>query len=223
MDFHDDTYRAVADAINQSGSLEQGYTISFQSVKEMKDCLELGKFSETDLIAMQSYKKASNGKVMVCNTDKLFDVRLPEDSELKMIGWFGAFYTFVAENNSSTIRVHLVSKEERDEYIEKKNVESNSNLAVVSKEVDPVSGETIIVYDNLAFGYRSRMVQYMLTTDGGSITFLEKYDYDKSETLPWGISFWGENAGGYFYGTISGFEEMPSREWLAAIAVVPYN
>ena len=223
LDFYDDSYRIAAGATNQTGGLQEGNTISFQTLKEMKDCIELGKFSEKDMITMQSFRKASNGKVLVCDTDKLFNVKLPENTNVKKIGWFGAFYIFVAENNSTTIRVNLVSKEERDEYIEKKNVESNSNLTVVSKEVDPVTGETVIEYDNHAFGYRSRTVQYTLTTDGGTVTFLEKYDYDKSETLPWGISFWGENAGGYFYGTISGFEEMPSREWLTAIAVVPYS
>ena len=222
LDFYDDSYRVAAGAINQSGELKDGYTISFQSVKEMKDCIELGKFSEADLIAMQSFVKASNGKVAVCDTGELYDVKLPEDTELSRIGWFGAFYTFVAENGSAKIRIHLVSKEERDEYIEKKDVESNSNLKVISKEVNPFTGETVIEYDNLTFNYRSKIVQYTVTTDGNTITFLDKYDYEKSETLPWGISFWGENAGGYFYGTISGFEEMPSREWLASIAVVPY-
>lgn len=221
LDFHDDSYQIAADAIGHGEALEEGSVVTFKSVKEMKECIEQGKFSKEDLVLVQTYAKASNGKVAVCDTKNLYDVKLPEDTILRMIGWFGTNYTFVADTDSTTTRIHLVSKEERDKYIASKDVEANSNLEIVSKEVD-LDGTTTIVYDNLTFNYRSRIVRYTVTVNGNAVTFLEKYDYGRSETIPWGISFWGEGNGAYFYGTISGFEEVPSREWLTSFAVVPY-
>jgi hypothetical protein len=222
LDFHNDSYRVAANAISQSSGLKEGYKITFKSIKEMKECIEQGKFTEDDLLGMQTFAKASNGKVSVCNTNALYDLKLPADTSLKEISWKGANYTFLAEKGLVAIGVKMVSKEVRDNYIASWDVESNSNLKVVSKEVESDS-TTTIVYDNLAFNYRSRIVLYTATVEGSVITYMEHYDYEKSKDLPWGISFWGENAGGYFYGTISGFEEIPSRDWLTSIAVVPYT
>ena len=220
LDFHNDSYRIAADATSQN-ELISGHSISFSSVKEMKDCIELGKFTEEDLIAMQKYVKASNGKVAICNTKNLYDLKMPENTSLTKINWYGATYTFIAEKGPVKIKVQLVSKEHWDKYIASWDVENNSNLEIVSKEVDP-NGATTIVYDNLSFNYRSKIVRYTATINGNTITYMENYDYERSETLPWGMTFWGESNGAYFYGTVSDFDETPSREWLTSFTVVPY-
>ena len=54
------------------------------------------------------------------------------------------------------------------------------------------------------------------------MTIQELYFLIESETIPKHVSFWGSINGTYFTGSVGGFTERPSYEWVTSFGLTPY-
>ena len=225
LDFHDNSYAKEAASIDKNGSAIGGYNIYFSTVAEMQDCIKNGKFSKEDLVGMQAYEKAENGKVAVCNVNKLYDVVLPEGFSLNRISWKGISYKFdLIGINGGSGYLRVGDKEDVQNYIERRSLyNAGKELAtIVSNSKDAERNADVIIFKAEATGENLKYIRYTYECNGITITAQEEYNLDESETIPGWISYWGEGNGVYFTGILGGFTELPSYEWVTSFGLKPY-
>ena len=222
LDFHDNSYAKEAASIDKNGSAIGGYNIYFSSIAEMQDCIKNGKFSKEDLVGMQAYEKADNGKVAVCNVNKLYDVVLPEGFSLKQISWKGLSYMFqlyYCNEYHGSLRIGNQIDYQNEIAFSTPNFDNGSTLLLSSVDKDR-NGE--ILEFITPTGTHMKYIRYSYVLNGMTVTAQEEYNLDESEETPSWIAYWGEGNGVYFTGILGGFTERPSYEWVTSFGLKPY-
>ncbi len=224
LDFVDNTYgdKAGNNGIYTSAS---GYKITFPTVAKMKECIEKGQFTEAQLIGMQIYEKAANGKVAVCDTKKLYDIRVPEGTVLKELSWKGSTYNFLFGNEDIEGRLYIDGRKDtfefqRDQYNEDK---WGPYFEEISRERDESRNADVVYYTavkNPSLGVKKK-ISYTYEEPGLEIHFDEVYRLNESETVPKRLEFWGYCENQPFWGYMF-FKDVPDHDVITSLRVVPH-
>lgn len=228
MESNGEYYLSFNDNINittgstQTGAATPGTTITFKSVKDMRDAIVNGDFSSAQLTGMQNFAKASNGSVAVCNVNELWDVVYPQDLSLEWISWTGPTYCFRLSNDVLEGNVYFTSKSNYEKRMRRAVYEETETFKFTSIEADPERNGTIMTYESQKTGRKGKQIVYTYSENGFDFTVSEKYFFEHSETIPFLITTMAEGNGIYYYWNIGGFTERPSYEWIKSIGVTPY-
>lgn len=217
--FHNpaDVYSSGSDIL--IGTAEMAVAVEFTSITEMKQAIEPGHFSEYELDIIQSkFEKNSRGEIKICNTDKLYDVTLPDDVETRVIEWFGDSYIFLIGENCS---LNFTDQSGYDECAKQNNIESGKSK-IISVETIEDRNARVVTYESYLSATPRKMVTYSVASGGKTITVAERYNLNESDTVPFSINFWGNCDGAYFTGYIYELTERPSFEWVTSFGLTPY-
>lgn len=101
------------------------------------------------------------------------------------------------------------------------------HIQLISQEEEPE--RDAIVYHYWTGVATQKKIHYKIVDGSKTIYIQEEYNlsvHDNitpiSETVPYGINFWGMDNGAYFYGVILDSMERPSVEWLSSFGLEPY-
>lgn len=213
----------MKDSLDSASGSVSPRSISFVSVGEMKECIEKGKFSKTDLLTMQYFAKNSRGEITICNLNRLFDATLPNDVPLDGVTWYGQTYT-LGFGGKYTGRIQFCSQDYYDQEVARYKYENNPKLEIISKTSVEDRDATVYVCRNRSNDLYFRDIQYTYTNGDKTIFFVETYNFSELYAdTPTRIYFFGYMHGQYFCGSISGFRQRPSYEWLQAFGLTPYE
>ncbi len=202
-------------------------TVAFESIAQMKACIETGNFTSIQLARMQYFPRASNGKVAVCDPDNLYDFKAPEGLLLKQVVWTGVYYSFSFTPDYSAMKyggygsIGLISQERYEEIAQKADLKSgeNANIKILSESVDPQTNGTVICYENRNGVFKQ--ILYTHTDGENKITIEETYRESDGFEDP-SIRVWGNCGEQHFSGSISALRERPSYEWITSFVLTPY-
>lgn len=216
MKLHDPEAYSGGGSASQNAS--EAFYVEFSSVGKMKETIEEGSFSKETLEKMQEcFSKDQNNNVLICNTNKLYDVTLPQGVTARAIHWFGDSYNFLLGDHGA---IDFTNKAWHDEYAKRHDIESGKAKVISVNMLDDRNAKEVI-YENL-LGQPRSMITYSYTSGNKTISVAEQYNLDESETIPYSIGFWGCCNGAYFTGHMYGLTERPSYEWVTAFGLKPY-
>ncbi|MGM9646753.1 MAG: hypothetical protein ACI3YH_01310 [Eubacteriales bacterium] len=206
--------------------------IQFDSIREMKETIANGNFSESEMIQLANYfPKDDQGRVKVLNIDQLYCPVLPDGIADGGINWRGETYSC---SLSSEIGVHgWFSYRTYESYsnIFQNNYtdffESNELVHLVSTSNETERNATI--YEFTTSLAELRKIRYCIETNDKILYIDETYALSvnhellvPSETIPSSINIYGQMDEGYFYIYLSDFTERPSVEWLSSFGLIEY-
>ena len=224
----DDVYNVYSEE-NNNGSVDEltitAPSISFSSVKEMREKVLGGKLTDVQKKAMSQFSKDENGKIKILDFNNLYDAKLPSDVECKYITWRGEIYSFIL-NNEGYIRFV-----EEDEYEELYQREFGIPEDKITKKEETEDRSATVYYHYTDVAER-KSIQYKLEIPGGYLYIEEEYllsfeladkftSFKCSDTIPQNIYVMGEVNDKYFYCYMNtmDFSERPSVEWLSSFGV----
>lgn len=213
----------LSTASQQTGAATAGSSgVNFGSVKAMRDRIVNGGFSAATLSGMAGWAKTTDGDVAVCNVNALWDAYLPQDLELAHVNWSGQTYAFVLQSDDLEGRLCLTTESgyKRMQEILIIDKESN-NLKFTSVEQVAERDATVITYES-SVASSGKQIRYTYEENGFTVTILEDYFFDQSETVPFVVTGMAEGNGIYYYWDVGGFTERPSYEWIKSIGLKPY-
>ena len=200
------------------GTAQAPYIIQFSSLKELKNAITEGKFTEKQLAHMQeNFPRNKSGNVLLCNVNKLYNAAVPEGVEVETIHWYGDRYRFVFDKDGW---IDFSVREAYDKFALGYDIESGTAKIISVNMISDRNAKEVVFEDLL--GAPRKMVTYSYKSEEKTITIAEQYNLDESETVPFSINFWGTCDGAYFTGNMYGFTERPSYEWVTSFGLKPY-
>ena len=209
----------------QTGAANPGSSgVNFGSVKAMHDRIVNGGFSAATLSGMAGWAKTTDGKVAVCNVNALWDAYLPQDLSVAHVNWCGQTYAFVLQSDDLEGRLCLTTESGYQRMKEIYEIEETNNLKFTSVEQVAERDATVITYESQVAS-SGKQIRYTYEKDGFTVTILENYffDYSETETVPFIVNGMAEGNGIYYYWSVGGFTERPSYEWIKSIGLKPYT
>ena len=200
------------------GTAQAPYNIQFSSLKELKNAITEGKFTEKQLAHMQeNFPRNKSGNVLLCNVNKLYNAAVPEGVEVGSIHWYGDNYSFMLNEDG---RLNFCSKNAYDEFMSSMEVNADA-VSIVDETTTSDRNAKVVEFKNL-LGEPRKRITYSFTANTKTITIAEEYHLDESEAVPYRIKFCGTDNGVYFTGYMYGFTERPSYEWVTSFGLKPY-
>lgn len=200
------------------GACVEQPAVRFSSLKEMKEDILTGNFTEAEVKELQRFSKNEEGKVEICSMQKLYEPAFPSDLEIKSVVWTGRSYNFVIGFKTvSTGSVWFTMN-----HTEFSNYLAEFNTTYGSVETVEDRNATIDSY-RAGSGKDVRLIKYTITTVNNTTLYInECYSLDESSTVPNYVQILVDSGGIYLFGTVNSFESRPSVEWLSKIGVREY-
>ena len=204
-----------------NGQLTGGEPITFRSVAEMKAAIEGGTFTEKQIETIRKYFKRSGNEILSLNTNKLYELVLPEGMEYQCVDWYGFSYVF--QNCTDGKFSGYIDFETKEEHETSK--EKMMDFLEINKDVTQYQAEdrNATIYEYVSpFDIPIRIYAYTIESEGKIITVHEVCRLSgKTESLS-SFKICGEQDGGYFYGQFRG-NSRPTVEWLQSFGLTPYT
>lgn len=196
--------------------------VCFGSVKEMKEAIRKGKFSDEAIQTITRYfQRNPAGDVKTCNINQLYEAALPSDLSVTKVSWYGETYSFSIEGGGITGYMTCGDQALYDDSQEKgMGFLSNEDIIIDSQTTVADRNATEYRYTS-AYGVDVKIIVYTADIDGKNITILESYHSHES-TVPQSVRIWGMHDSKAFYCFVTNFTERPSYEWVTSFGLKPY-
>ena len=217
--------------------------VEFESLAEMKNDLETGKFTEEELCWIdRNYPTDDKGRVLMPDLSALIEVSYPSEFKDQTISWRGKYYSFMLREKENSFvgmcaDVDFPSQEEWEEKVDSfkhyyDNPDEHTGI-YLEKIAEELERNAKVYY---TYGYAAdeekvtriyhKDVRYTLTLDSKVLYVREFYYRDHylgtDPDIPYVVSIRGEQQGTYFTVSIRDMDERPSVEWLSEFGVKNY-
>lgn len=204
--------------------------IFFDSVAEMKNRILFGDFTEEELKEIGRFYM-EDGLIPITDISKLYEPLYPDDFNGYTVSWTGSnyYYTFYNTDHTRWEYLTISSSSYYPEHIEKlmdyKNqyTEFLSSECILEKVVSEADRNATAFYFKRPGHIEFKVVIYQFKNRGTTFTIYEKYELDKSDSVPRFVKVYGDYQGMYFYFSMYDLEERPSVEWLSQFGIKKFE
>lgn len=236
-------YIEVPDSIaeEQPGSSSSNASIAlpeppkFSSAKELKKMLRTGDIPE-DYIRVLSrigdvYDDGTKKLIEICDPNSICDLKLPKGMSYSYIQWVGNQYYFKIDAESAS-GISCVPEDLYKYWFDKRYQNFlNEHYTVYGEEAEEERNAKVV--HSFTDACQIKDILYKITAEDYELYIREEYivkyfagmktgaHSTESATVPSTIFIFGTNGTQYFRGTLRGFEERPSVEWLSSFRLVP--
>lgn len=203
---------------------------NFTSIAEMRHGIIAGPLSESELASLAYKASNTEGEIVICDPDELYECTTPEEFDLEYISWYGRYYAFQLTGETSDGGVTCFDQEtySKDFQYNYQDFLTNSLITVTEQTNTPDRSAT--VYYCKTRVAKLKYICYEISVGNKKMYVQEEYllesqnsDYPVSDHIPSSIQFWGTENGVYFYGYLYDLTERPSVQWLSQFGLVPYK
>ncbi len=226
----DGTYYLIFDDITvyNSGGKSEVSTLSFATIKELKDAIKTGDLKEWQKEVIATSFNRDDVGVKVLNLEKLYSPKIPMDGTVDSVIWSGENYSFsmtLDENIFGMLHVYTdvrytnVFESDYKNYFEKDTI-SVSNLETLG------DGKTVTYYCTSAA--QLMQVRYVLTDGNRTFTVDRTYRYGEAEANDEGgydltnITMYCEDGGKKYVVDLFGFVDDSDDNWLLSFGLSEY-
>lgn len=193
----------------------------YESLPAMKDTVINGKLTEFAVRdAAEYFMRDEEGRIPICNFNKLFSSMQPEDMSVSGVYWRGAYYYFLMNPNTHGEKTALLSYISGELY-EEVFKEYYTDF-FTDKEYEYYFDEQTKeeVYTCTEQGSEYKYVRYTVEKGNKKLYVQEKYSVADNlgatakDAVPVNVDMIGIDNGIGFMVQVSDFEERPAKEWL---------
>lgn len=201
--------------------------IEFGSMDEMVQDIKTGNFSEKELRYLSKFPKDEDGRTILCDLSKLYDVCTPEQFDEKKILWQGGYYRFVLLSNESDFQVHMynsISDSSKEEDIENLiSCDSVVNFTLLSTEQIEDRNATVIIFTSETYyGVKNhKRVYYTIRDENKEVFVCENYT-PSTDVVPSTVYIYGTENGMNYVVNLRNLQERPSVEYLMGFGYREY-
>jgi len=175
---------------------EKAPVVYFSSVEEMKEDIQLGRFSDEELNNITQFARNAEGKIIVPNTDTIPSPTFPDRFEVDRLDWYGGSdfpaYWLKADGAISEVTVYTAEKitEKLDRFywnpkygkdgIEKEEIIPNANGSIAGT----------VRYITNASNEKLKMVHYTFSVDKATFYVREQYLLNSEKESPYFMYIW---------------------------------
>lgn len=200
--------------------------IEFGSMDEMVRDIKTGNFTEKELQNLSRFRKDEDGRTILCDLSKLYDVYTPEEFDEKKILWSGAGYHFVLLGTGSDFQVHMysISDSSKEENIENLiSCDSVVNFTLLSTEQIEDRNATVIIFTSETYyGVKDhKRVYYTIRDENKEVFVCENYT-PSTDVVPSTVYIYGTENGMNYVVNLRNLQERPSVEYLMGFGYREY-
>ena len=175
---------------------EMAPVVWFSSVEEMKEDLQLGRFSDEELKNIARFPKNTEGKIIAPSTDTIPFPTYPERFAVDRLSWEGGsgfpVYWLKADGAGAEATVLTAEKmaEELDRFFWNPKYGTNG---IEQEEIMPNANGNIsgpARYITNANNQKVKMVHYTFSVDDATFYVLEQYLLDLQQDTPYFMEIW---------------------------------
>ena len=209
----------------------------FDSIGELVSRVKKGTLTEEQKRAIAQFDKDEEGRIQVCNIDKMYQPKLPKGCDITNVFWYGKYYTSELNmQNAKTGYVGVLTKDLYEQAISRDNADVFDNpLITVTRTEEDADGRKITHYSTSAGNFKR--VEYKYSDGNRTLLIVEKYRlninttsttnilYESltvSESIPASIFIYGEENGSYFEVSSFEFTEAPTDDWALSFGIIKY-
>ena len=198
----------------------------FRSVKEMKDTIINGSFTQEQHDYLIKALSNINGRVYVFDIDDLHEATYPTDLDMTLYFHGGSYSwrTNKDDDDSLSVSMYFTSEEifasNRDL---EDSLRSSKNTEVTSVTTTEDRDATIIDYIRFN-GDVIKAIIYTIETDEKTLVIVEEHyiEYEDKSQKPYEVTIYGHEADEYFSVRLYNLTERPSVEWLSQFGIKEY-
>jgi len=209
-----------------SGTLEIRPAVIFHSIKEMKNDILTGNFTDKELQQIANFNKNAAGNILVCDVNKLYEPMLPSDFTSLKVTWWGSSYEFLLSGSSIAPTSTFFTFISSNEYANREDPVTfmqTLDTGIVIESITPISerNATVVEYQ-VSASHSIRLVSYKILTPVKTLVIYEYYLYNGNEYVFNNLEIWGKQANQCFHIGMYSPTERPSIEWLSQFGIREY-
>lgn len=210
------------------GSFSQvALLIEFGSMDEMVQDIKTGNFTEKELRILSEFRKDEDGRTILCDLSKLYDVYTPEKFDEKKILWRGGSYRFALLSTGSDLQGRMsngISDSSKEEAIEKLiSCDGVVNFTLLSTEQIEDRDATVITFTSENYyGLKDHKRVYYTIGDENKDAFVCETYTPSTDAVPSIVYIYGTENGMNYVVSLTKLQERPSVEFLMGFGVREY-
>lgn len=212
--FHTPTIR---EPLSEGVSISYNVNFYFDSVKEMKQRILTGDFSENDIARIRNMNCNPDGDTVLFDLDHIYQPILPEGMTYT-VRWYGNGYDYDFDGGG----ISPLTQERFDSALE----EWKNAVARVNAKETPLTDRDGFLYEwdtesSSGSSYSYRWLLYKLTDNTKTLVVKEDYEMrysgtkDNIEKTTADVSFYAEDNGIYYYGYLKEMQEPLAQRLLS--------
>lgn len=229
----DDGYYLLLDDNSTTDEEEEGSfsemapVIEFGSMDEMVQDIKTGNFTENELQNLSRFPKDKDGRTILCDLSKLYDVYTPEKFDEQKILWKGNGYHFVLLCTGSDFEGRMsnfISDSSKEEAIEDLiTCDSVVNFTLLSTEQIEDRSATVKIYTSETYyGVKDhKRVYYTIQDEDKEVFVCETYT-PSTDVVPSAVYIYGTETGKNYVVKLRNLQERPSVEYLMGFGYREY-
>ena len=196
----------------------------FRSVKEMKDTIINGSFTQEQHDYLIEAMSNSNGSVYVFDIDNLYEATYPSDLDMTLY-FHGSSYSWrtnTDDDDSLGVSLSLTSEEI---FASNRDLEDSLRSYNEVTSVTSTEDRDATIIDYIRFdGDVIKAIIYTIETDEKTLVIVEEHyiEYENKSQNPYQVAIYGHQADEYFYVRLYNLTERPSVEWLSQFGIKEY-
>jgi hypothetical protein len=207
---------------------------TFSNLSQMKTAIEQGKFTESQIKAIKTYKKDASGKIKICDLNNLYDATVPDGFGREYIAWNGTSYNmdYVHENGITFMGVDIFDLASYEKSYKEEFSKVSQKYALSTTEPERNAEVYVGTPGKVTYKY----VRYTIVDGNKTLNVLEIYYVGVREgvanpeiytqyiceDVPNNIRIWGEQDGVKFTVGLWYPKERPSMEYLSQFGLTAY-
>ncbi len=196
--------------------------LEFESVNDFLYKIKNEKFTEDELnVIVYAFNKDEKGNIAICDIDKMIAPVEKNGYVNKKFFWNGENYAYYAEkNNDSFYYLYYCTKESFQKQFEHdyKNFFDKTNINLIDqKKID--DNKTEYNYSTTVGMFKS--IRYEINVNDKNILVDERYrlssenkELEVSSTIPYKVTLYITEPNNYYYLTIYGMTESPTKDMI---------
>lgn len=224
-----DGYYIVFDNPYKYETSEKIFSARFDSVKEMKDRLINGTLTDAQKKAFVKLSR-SDSKLEIFDLDKVYDAKLPQDTQVSDVYMNGTTYSIYLKFNRTIAEYAWIDYLDKDSYVHEFALGYRQYFGIDNEDLKRVEelgdSEKRVLYRRSS-PYAN--VRYQVTR-GEEIVIVDKEYYlsrgqttldEEKDTLA-AVTMYCTQGDIYYIVTLTQFTEVPTDEWLLQIGLEKY-
>jgi len=192
--------------------------VEFSSLSEMKADIQSGNFSDEELKIISGFSKTSDGRIRICNINKLYTPECPADWSIISVYWYGGGYTFtLSRNDEGPAHYQLTDQSSYDRaYNYMYHREEYTDATLDAKTIS--DDNLTVTYDfTRSDGTQYRKIYRKLIV-GGKEMIIEEYPADGLID----VFIYGKENDRFFYSSIIGLSTPLTTDQLSQFGIREY-
>jgi len=219
--------KSASGSEGSASSSVREYNPTSTSIREMKQKVKSADFTTQEIETLRLHAK--NDILEINRIDKWHEPVMPNDLNISLVTWYGESYSFQISSSIHGFIDIMNSSEYNDLFADEyTNYFERDTFEIISQETATARNATVTEFTT--FAGRLKDIRYLLTLPTANIYVRESYwiqmddpYMEESETVPIRVYLYGTASDGtHFYGSLTGFTERPTEEWLSQFSLREY-